>query len=281
MISYKKTWFLAGLLCLTLWPGATHGQSSEFDDAYNRFSELYAQGRYQEALPFAKKALGLGEQEFGPDHSTTATLLNNLATLYQAQGRYSEAEQLHRRALVIFEKTLGPEHLHVATSLDNLAGLYRSQGKYAEAEPLYKRSLAIREKALGPEHPDVATSLNNLAGLYQARAKATDIIDQQTLLTSAPEKLAAMPSQPPSNDLACLQGGFVRIIRVKFSGLAGEPPCSVVYEKSPPEEPSIETLWRSHSEKGFCEAQAGELVEKLRGWNWTCGPIGDVLGVPE
>ena len=136
---------------------------------------------------------------------------------------------------------------------------------------------------------DLSDSIARLKGLSLQIDEAeallaqlrTEVTEQQTLLTSAPEKLAAMPSQPPSNDLACLQGGFVRIIRVKFSGLAGEPPCSVVYEKSPPEEPSIETLWRSHSEKGFCEAQAGELVEKLRGWNWTCGPIGDVLGVPE
>ncbi len=109
----------------------------------------------------------------------------------------------------------------------------------------------------------------------------TEVVEQQTLVTSTPEKLAPIPSHVASNDLACSQGGLVRIIRVKYSGLVGEPPCAVVYEKSPPEEPSIETLWRTSHEKGFCEARVGELVEKLRGSNWKCGLVQDVLGAPE
>ena len=42
-----------GMLCLALWPNPTHGKSPELDKAYNRYSELHAQGRYEEALPFA------------------------------------------------------------------------------------------------------------------------------------------------------------------------------------------------------------------------------------
>ena len=49
-------------------------------------------GRYEEALPFAEEALRLGEEEFGPNDPPTATLLNNLAALYDAQARYAEAE---------------------------------------------------------------------------------------------------------------------------------------------------------------------------------------------
>ena len=48
--------------------------------------QLHAQGRYQEALPFAEKAVRLGNKEFGPDHPTTATSLNNLAALYRTPG---------------------------------------------------------------------------------------------------------------------------------------------------------------------------------------------------
>ena len=131
---------LVGLLWLALWPGAAHGQSPELHDALDRFAHLYAEGRYQRALPFAEKALRLSERELGSDHPTTATSLNELAVLYKAQGRYAEAEPLHQRALAIFEKALGPEHPHVATSLNNLAGLYTAQGKYAETEPLHTRA---------------------------------------------------------------------------------------------------------------------------------------------
>ena len=159
------------LAMLWLWPAVAQGQSPELNAAYIRFADLYAKGRYVEALPFAEKALRLGEQEFGPDHPATATLLDGLAVLYDVQGRYADAEPLYKRAVLIREKTLGPNHLRVAISLDNLARLYRTQGRHAEAEPLYERSLAIYEKALGPEHPNVAASLNNLAGFYDAQGR--------------------------------------------------------------------------------------------------------------
>ncbi len=47
MARAKTSWLLAGLLCLALWPAAAHAQSPELLDAYNRFSELYAEGRYE------------------------------------------------------------------------------------------------------------------------------------------------------------------------------------------------------------------------------------------
>ena len=55
---------------------------------------MYQAGRYDEALPFWKKALKLGQREFGPEHPSTAVLLNDLALLYRAQGKYAEAEPL-------------------------------------------------------------------------------------------------------------------------------------------------------------------------------------------
>ncbi len=82
-------------------PDVASGQSSELMEAYDSFITLYQQGRYSEAEPYAKEALRLGTEEFGPNDPSTATLLNNLAALYQAQGRYAEAEPLYKRALAI------------------------------------------------------------------------------------------------------------------------------------------------------------------------------------
>ncbi len=98
-----------GLLA-ALWPTLALAQSAALMDAYNQVKALNEQGRYAEAEPFARKALELGEKEFGPDHPYTGTYINILATLYQAQGRYAEAEPLHRRALTIYEEVLGPDH---------------------------------------------------------------------------------------------------------------------------------------------------------------------------
>ncbi len=149
MITHKTKWLLVGLVCLALWPPAAYGQSSELVDAYYRAGALYAEGHYQEALPFAQEALRLSEREYGPDHPATATMLTTLAKIYHAQDKYAEAEPLFERALAIRE--VSGSYPGLARSLNNMAQLCFEQGRYAEAEPLIKRSLAIREKALGSE----------------------------------------------------------------------------------------------------------------------------------
>ncbi len=67
---------------LILAPGLACGQSTEFLKTNNQSLELFFQGRYSDALPFAIKALDLGDDEFGSDHPTTADLVDNLAQLY-------------------------------------------------------------------------------------------------------------------------------------------------------------------------------------------------------
>ena len=63
MTMNKTRLLLVALLWLALWPAPVQSQSPALMDAYNQFSELYAQGRYREAFPFAEEALRLGEEE--------------------------------------------------------------------------------------------------------------------------------------------------------------------------------------------------------------------------
>ncbi len=146
MTRQKTRWLLAALLWLALWPAPVHSQSAAITDAHKQFSELYEQGRYQEALPFAEKALRLGKAEFGLDHPYTASFLNNLADLYRAQGRYGDAEPLHKRSLAIRKKALGPEHPAVAQVLENYAVLLRETGHPRDAAIMAARATAIRAK---------------------------------------------------------------------------------------------------------------------------------------
>jgi tetratricopeptide (TPR) repeat protein len=118
-----------------------------------------------------QSALAIREQVLGADHPDTATILNNLAGLYDMLGQDHEAEQLYQRALVIQEQKLGTMHPETARSLSNLAALYQNQGKYMQAEPLEERALVIREQTLGPMHPDTAGSLHRLATLCWRQGK--------------------------------------------------------------------------------------------------------------
>ena len=83
-------------------PKEAAAQSPELVAALRKVKALKAQGNFSEAEVYAKKALDLGAAEFGPNHNTYATLLNNLAVLYYDQGRYADAEPYRKRALEIF-----------------------------------------------------------------------------------------------------------------------------------------------------------------------------------
>src|SRR5262249_48878906 len=49
--------------------------------------QLYGQGRYADAIPFAREVLAIRENALGPEHPDVAQSLNNLAELYYTQGR--------------------------------------------------------------------------------------------------------------------------------------------------------------------------------------------------
>ena len=77
----------------------------------------------------------------GKEHRDVATILNNLAKLYESQRLYERAEPLYVRALAIDEKALGKKHPNFALTLNNLANLH-------QATRLYDRALAHFQTAL-------------------------------------------------------------------------------------------------------------------------------------
>ncbi len=57
-------------------PDTASRQSPGLREAFNSYNTLYQQGRYSAAEPYAKEALRLGTEEFGPNDPSTA---NNTA----------------------------------------------------------------------------------------------------------------------------------------------------------------------------------------------------------
>ena len=131
--------------------------------------KLFGEGRYQEAVFPAERALNIRETMLDPRDPAVAESLNNLAVAYEFLAAHAKAEPLYLRALNIREQTFGSNHPDVAESLNNLAMHYQNRGAYTKAEPLHLRALAIREKSLGPNHLAVAESLNNLALIYRLK----------------------------------------------------------------------------------------------------------------
>src|SRR5262249_62342178 len=88
----------------------------------------------------------------GPSCSDVATVLNNLAQIYEAQGRAQDLETYAKRALAIVEKTLGPNNPDTAKVVRKLGVAYDAQGRYAEADAQFKRALDVFTKSFGPDH---------------------------------------------------------------------------------------------------------------------------------
>ena len=106
----RLSWLLTWLLCSVLWVEIVHAQSPPLIEAIKQYRVHGQQGRYAEAIPFAREALELVQKEFDSGHPNAAFVLNDLAFFYQSIRKYAEAEPLHRRALQIRENVLGPEH---------------------------------------------------------------------------------------------------------------------------------------------------------------------------
>src|SRR5207247_2159728 len=129
--------------------------------------------------PLIRRALAIDERSYGPDHTSVATDLNNLAQLLKDTNRLDEAEPLFRRALVIDEARYGPDHPDVALNLNTLAELLRATNRLEEAELLFRRAFESFLKftqATGHEHPHLRTVIGNYAGLLKAMGYTKDQI---------------------------------------------------------------------------------------------------------
>jgi TonB family protein len=133
--------------------------------------KLYNEGKYDKALPLAKRAVELRETALGTDDERVQTALLNLFEVYTAMRKYGEAQKLIERLLATREKQVGPEGARLAVILDKLAVLAYLQRDFDKSEAAYKRALAIREKAFGQENREVATSLFLLAEFYRFTGK--------------------------------------------------------------------------------------------------------------
>src|SRR5262245_26627375 len=72
-------------------PGTTLEEAARLDElARSRYEE----GKFQEGVAPAQRALALREQTLGANHPDVAQSLNTLGLLHKAQGAYVRAQQL-------------------------------------------------------------------------------------------------------------------------------------------------------------------------------------------
>lgn len=149
---------------------------SNFHQLNQNSIQLYQNGRYTEAIEYAKSALKIAQNIWLDDHPDLANCLNNLGYLLQIQGKITEAEPYYRNALAMYQRLFPEDHPDVASSLNNLGYLLEAQGKVTEAEPYYRDALAMYQMLFPKEHPKIASSLNNVGYLLQAQGKVAEAL---------------------------------------------------------------------------------------------------------
>uniref|UniRef100_A0A7S2P6C0 Kinesin light chain n=1 Tax=Leptocylindrus danicus TaxID=163516 RepID=A0A7S2P6C0_9STRA len=92
-----------------------------------------------------KASLKLKVKDFGNDHVSVATTLNNLGSVYFSNHQYEKSLKSYKRALKIMKKQLGADHLNVATVYNNIGDVHYSLQNDEMALKHYNRALAIRK----------------------------------------------------------------------------------------------------------------------------------------
>jgi TonB family protein len=149
---------------------------------------LYNDGKYDEAIPLAKRAVELKEKALGKANPSLADSLNNLGALYMAKKDYSNANAAYTRSLSIYEKAQGKESSALCVIFDKLAWIRYALGGNSEAQEMLELSLSIKEKTFGKESGDVGQGLVYLAQFYEKQGKydkaipfyqrAVDVLDK-------------------------------------------------------------------------------------------------------
>ena len=104
-----------------------------------RFQDL---GRYDLLYNLLQEAKGIATTHFGPNHSITLSISNNVAIAMIDKGLYEHAMVLLEHIYAERQESIGPNSVETLSVLGNLAYCTNSMGLNAKALILYKRLMA-------------------------------------------------------------------------------------------------------------------------------------------
>lgn len=124
-------------------------------------------GDYTEAEKFARRALTIAKEDYGPNSSKTAKCNILLSEIYTSIGDYEKARLNIETALAIQEKVYGRDHIDFAKSQSQLGLiLFFSNEDPDLIESVFEESKTTIAEKLGNRTPMYAEVLKNLSMLY-------------------------------------------------------------------------------------------------------------------
>ncbi len=160
-----------------------YSQSIELKNEFKITKKLFKEKNFYDALNSNEKALALSNIEFGKEHLTTATLLENKGRLLLELKEFYKAELVLREVYEVREKIIKVNHPDIADALNYLALSLRFQSKLDEAILIHNKTLTIMGNVIA-NNPGQITELARLSALYRARAyetKGLQLLDQNKI----------------------------------------------------------------------------------------------------
>jgi tetratricopeptide (TPR) repeat protein len=121
-----------------------------FPGRYRLAEHLAAQGDFDRALPFLRKAIAITEKAEGADHPDVAGRMMALARCYCRLGRDAEGEAILKQALQLLEKPRPQIPFQIFDVLEYYADLLRGTGREAQAKQVDARLRALQKKLAQP-----------------------------------------------------------------------------------------------------------------------------------
>jgi tetratricopeptide (TPR) repeat protein len=161
---------------------------------------LGSEGRAEEALPLAERALAVTEKVYEEPHPYfSAVALQTLGQSYLQVGELEKARSLLERSLEVTEAGFGSRHQQSAFFRWRLARFYIELGETAKAEPLLLESLDVWEETLG--EAELAFRYAEYHALHGETRVALDHLERAVSLGLPLDYRNALPRDPALESL--------------------------------------------------------------------------------
>ena len=147
-------------------------QSTSLKKEFKQTKKYFKEKNYNKAYSSNEKALDLSLKEFGLNHLTTATLIENKGRLLLELNKDKDAEKQFRQVLDIRENLIEGYNPDIAEVLNYLALSLRKQNKLKEAIIEHNKVLNIMGNVIA-NNPGQISELSRRSALYRARAYQT------------------------------------------------------------------------------------------------------------
>jgi len=180
-----------------------NGNGHEMARCLMTLGEIYnAEGKFDEAEPALKRALGLYQTDSKPDYAGEAATMSRLARTYVETGRVDDAEGLLNKAIITQKKTSDAsvnQNRQVVWFMIALGDIYNRQGKHEQAETQFDLAQDVSKAAYIADHYINAIILNRLASTYIQEGKYAEAekIYRQILSFTQTSALSKKPTSGP------------------------------------------------------------------------------------